>query len=302
MRIVSLLPSLTELVCFLGRRRDLVGVTHECDYPTGIEDLPHLTRSRIPSASSSAEIDRLVSEQGGSLYDLDAELLAELRPDLILTQAQCDVCAVNEKRVIEVAQSLPGRPRVETVNPLDLDGVMAMFLRVGELIGAPDEARELVARFDSARETLSGRRGNRPPVRVALVEWLEPLYNAGHWNPILIAQAGGIDVLGIPGQDSRRVPFEKLADAQPEALLVAPCGFSLDRVEAEWNALSRHREWQSLEAVRSGRVILADGSAYFSRPGPRLLESLGVAAVLVDPEKNADLAPRDGWKRVMVES
>jgi iron complex transport system substrate-binding protein len=302
MRIVSLLPSLTELVCFLGRRCDLAGVTHECDYPAGIEDLPHLTRSRIPSAASSAEIDRLVSEQGGSLYDLDAELLGELRPDLILTQAQCDVCAVNEKRVIEVARSLPGDPHVETVNPLDLDGVMAMFLRVGELIGASEQARELVAQFDSAGETLRERRENRPPVKVALVEWLDPLFNAGHWNPILIAQAGGTDVLGTPGQDSRRVSFEMLQAAQPEALLIAPCGFSLDRVEAEWEAVGRRPEWQSLGAVQSGRVILADGSAYFSRPGPRLLESLGIAAVVVDPEKNGDLAPRGGWKRVLVES
>ncbi len=301
MRIVSLLPSLTELVCFLGHRADLVGVTHECDYPTGVENLPHLTRSRIPSAATSAEIDRLVSEQGGSLYDLDADLLARLRPDLILTQAQCDVCAVNEKTVMEVAGSLPGPPRVETVNPLDMEGVLQMFLRVGSLIGAERAARDLVSAFGTAHETLM-ERGIFPPVRVALLEWLDPLFVAGHWNPVLVVSAGGFDVLGKPGQPSRRASFDELHAADPEALIIAPCGFTLDRVEAEWNTISKRPEWQSLEAVRNGRVILADGSAYFSRPGPRLLESLGIAAVAINPEKNADLAPREGWKRVLVES
>ncbi len=302
MRIVSLLPSLTELVCFLGHRSELIGVTHECDYPTGVENLPHLTRSRIPSGASSAEIDRLVSEQGGSLYDLDADLLAELRPDLILTQAQCDVCAVNEKTVKEVAGSLPGSPQVETVNPLDLAGVLTMFLRVGELLGASEPARNLVSSFESARAELSRRQANRPPVRVALLEWLDPLFIAGHWNPDLLALAGGTDVLGRSGQESRRALFEELKQNEPEALLIAPCGFALDRVEAEWNALSKRLEWQSLEAVQTGRVVLADGSAYFSRPGPRLLQSLGIAAVLVDPEKNADLGPREGWRRISVQS
>ncbi|HEU5116921.1 MAG TPA: ABC transporter substrate-binding protein [Isosphaeraceae bacterium] len=302
MRIVSLLPSLTELVCFLGRRTDLVGVTHECDYPTGVETLPHLTRSRIPSAATSAEIDRLVSEQGGSLYDLDADLLAALKPDLILTQAQCDVCAVNEKTVKEVAGSLPGSPHVETVNPLDLAGVMTMFLRVGELLDASEAARKLVSSFESAQAELSRRRENGPPVKVALLEWLDPLFIAGHWNPDLISLAGGVDILGRSGRESRRASFAELKQNEPEALLIAPCGFTLDRVEAEWSAIAPRPEWQSLEAVRSGRVVLADGSAYFSRPGPRLLESLGLAAVLVNPETNADLAPRAGWKKISVQS
>lgn len=303
MRIVSLLPSLTELVCHLGHRSELVGVTHECDFPSGVETLPHLTRSRIPPAASSAEIDRLVSEQGGSLYDLDADLLASLKPDLILTQAQCDVCAVNEKTVLEVAGALPGSPHVETVNPLDMEGLLRMFLRVGILIGARKEAESLISAYGAAFETLHERRRGLPIVRVALLEWLDPLFVAGHWNPVLMASAGGFDVLGKPGQPSRRASFDELQAAQPEALLIAPCGFALDRVESEWQNLMRTRpEWQSLDAVRSGRVVLADGSAYFSRPGPRLLESLGIAAQAVDPEANADLAPRDGWKRVPVTS
>ena len=164
MRIVSLLPSLTELVCALGRGDELVGVTHECDYPPGVEFLPHLTRSRIPSGASSAAIDAMVAEQGGSLYEIDAEVLDDLRPDLILTQEQCDVCAVNEATVRRTAASLPGRPPVESVNPTDLEGVFAMFRRVGELLDASEAAERLIG--GSRRRpgsSADGSRANRSP-------------------------------------------------------------------------------------------------------------------------------------------
>src|SRR3954469_5458938 len=164
MRIVSLLPSLTELVCALGRGGDLVGVTHECDFPIGVERLPHLTRSGIPASASSAEIDAMVAEQRGSLYDLDADLLARLRPDLILTQEQCDVCAVNEATVRQVADGLPGPPRVESVNPTDLAGVHAMFRRVAERLDAREAAGALIERFETtAAEIFRRRRGSAEP-------------------------------------------------------------------------------------------------------------------------------------------
>src|SRR5437899_2241187 len=173
MRIVSLLPSLTELVCALGRGADLVGVTHECDFPAGVEALPHLTRSRIPGSASSAEIDAAVAAHGGSLYDLDGDLLARLRPDLILTQEQCDVCAVNEATVRRVASALPGSPRVESVNPTDLAGVHATFRRVGDLTGARAEADALVAAFEATAAEVSRRLGGRSPRRVLLLEWFD---------------------------------------------------------------------------------------------------------------------------------
>ena len=171
MRIVSLLPSLTELICDLGHREGLVGVTHECDFPPGVDALPHLTRSKIPAAATGAEIDALVAAQGGSLYDLDADRLASLRPDLILTQSQCDVCAVNERSVREVAAGLPGTPRVESVNPLDLAGVFAMFRRVGDLLDAREAAEGLVSRFESLAGEIARRRAGQQPPRVALLEW-----------------------------------------------------------------------------------------------------------------------------------
>ena len=174
MRIVSLLPSLTEIVCALGRGDELVGVTHECDYPPGVELLPHLTHSRIPTEANSAAIDAIVVEQRGSLYELDAEALAELHPDLILTQEQCDVCAVNEATVRRTAANLPGQPVVESVNPFDLEGVFSVFRRVGELIDAEDKAEELIERFGVTTRLIAGRLDAQPTPRVVLLEWIDP--------------------------------------------------------------------------------------------------------------------------------
>ncbi|HEV3120311.1 MAG TPA: cobalamin-binding protein, partial [Isosphaeraceae bacterium] len=283
MRIVSLLPSLTELVCALGHRSELVGVTHECDYPEGIDRLRHLTRSRIPVSASSAEIDTLVQAQAGSLYDLDADLLARLEPDLILTQSQCDVCAVNERTVRDVAQSLPGAPHVESVNPTSLSGVFAMFRRVGELIGAGDEAEALIARFDSTAAEISGRLPSVPHRRVVLLEWFDAPFASGHWNPELIALAGGHEAIGQAGLPSRRLTWDELDQAEPEVILLSPCGFPLGRTEAELPRLQQRPEWARLRAVREGAVAIIDGSSFFSRPGPRLGTSLCIAAAAIHP-------------------
>jgi iron complex transport system substrate-binding protein len=301
MRIVSLLPSLTELVCALGRRQDLVGVTHECDFPSGIERLPHLTRSRIPAASTSAEIDALVLEQQGSLYELDEAILAKLQPDLILTQEQCDVCAVNEATVRRAAMRLPGQPHVESVNPTTLRSVFAMFRRVGDLLEVREPAETLVARFETTAAEISRRlpRG-ADPRRVLLLEWVDPPYVSGHWNPEILSLAGGLEVIGRAGERSRRITWEEVAASQPDVLLVSPCGFGLERAEAELDILRRRPEWRDLPAVRLGAVVAVDGSAYFSRPGPRLETSLRIAAASLDPKTFGDLAPPpgQGWRIV----
>lgn len=301
MRIVSLLPSLSELVYALGRGDDLVGVTHECDFPPGVERLAHLTRSRIPADAPSGAIDAMVAEQGGSLYELDAGLLADLRPDLILTQAQCDVCAVNEASVRRVAERLPDSPHVESVNPIDLAGVHAMFLRVGELLGARAEAAAIVGRFREMAAEVARRRSGREAPRVVLLEWADPPYISGHWNPELIALAGGIEAIGRAGSPSRRVSWEQITRAQPEVLLLSPCGFALERTAAEAEHLrATSPEWRALPAVRDGRVVLVDGSSYFSRPGPRLEASLAIAAAAIDPGRCSDLAPAEGWRPLLV--
>lgn len=292
MRIVSLLPSLTELVAYLGRAEDLVGVTHECDWPPEVGALPHLTSSRIPTQATSAEVDRLVAKHNGSLYDLNEGLLASLNADLILTQAQCEVCAVNETEVLRAAAALPGRPHVETVNPTTLDEVFEMFMRVGELVERRREASRLVASFDDMANEIVRRRAGRPAPRVAHLEWTAPPFLAGHWVPELVARAGGHEVLGQTGSPSRRATWAEIAAARPEVVLVVPCGYSLERVEAEWTALRDHAEWRAIATVE--RVALVDGNSYFSRPGPRLLDSLAIAAAAIDPEHCADLAPKDG--------
>jgi len=301
MRIVSLLPSLTELVCALGRGDDLVGVTHECDYPAGVEKLPHLTRSRLPTAATSAEINALVSQQAGSLYELDEDLLAELVPDLILTQEQCDVCAVNELTVRRAAHRLPGRAMVESVNPTTLGGVWAMFRRVAALVDTMERALALVARFEATSREIAARHGSAGPARpssgrsrVLLLEWLDPPFCSGHWNPEIIELAGGVDALGRSGEKSRCVTWDDVVRCRADVILVAPCGYTLDRSLGEVEFLADHPQWSKLAAVRNGRVAVVDGSAYFSRPGPRLETSLRIAAAVIDPELCGDLAPPEG--------
>ena len=305
MRIVSLLPSLTELVCKLGRTSDLIGVTHECDYPVEVKKLPHLTRSRIPGAASSAAIDALVADQAGSLYELDEQLLAELSPDLILTQEQCDVCAVNEAVVRRSARNLKSHAVVESVNPTTLAGVFAMFRRVGELIEAVQAADRLIGQFEETAAEIKGRQTARAGAgsairrpRVLLLEWLDPPYCSGHWNPEIIERAGGVEVLGKAGMKSRRVTWDEVAASLPDAIIVSPCGFDLGRTASELDALGSRSEWSSLAAVKAGRVAAVDGSAYFSRPGPRLEASLRIAAAIIDPVTCAQLAPREelGWR------
>jgi iron complex transport system substrate-binding protein len=308
MRIVSLLPSLTELVCALGRGDNLAGVTHECDYPPGVEKLPHLTRSRIPSAATSALINELVAREAGSLYELDERLLEELNPDVVLTQEQCDVCAVNEATVRRAAGRLAKKARVESVNPTTLSGVFAMFRRVGSLLAADEQARALVARFDATAGEISRRSSSaagfgpapsRP--RVLFLEWLDPPFSSGHWIPDIIDLAGGVDALGRSGKESRCVSWDVAGSTRPDVILVAPCGFTLDRTIGEIDAVSRRIEWRNLRAA-NGRVVLVDGSAYFSRPGPRLETSLRIAAAAIDPEHCGDLAPPEGvgWCRLPV--
>jgi iron complex transport system substrate-binding protein len=304
MRIVSLLPSLTELVCELGGVVDLVGVTHECDYPAGVKTLPQLTRSRISGAASSAEIDALVAAEAGSLYELDEALLEELDPDLILTQEQCDVCAVNEAVVRRAARCLKSHATVESVNPTTLAGVLAMFRRVGDLMGAVEAAERLVKRFEETTEEIKRRqsartggfRTNERP-RVLLLEWLDPPYCSGHWNPEIIERAGGVEVLGKAGMKSRRVTWDELHSSRPDVIIVSPCGFDLDRTTAELRDLSACSQWNELAAVKAGRVAAVDGSAYFSRPGPRLEASMRIAAAFIDPESCGEMARTEeaGW-------
>lgn len=287
MRIVSLLPSATEIVCSLGLGEQLVGVTHECDYPAFVRELPKVTRTLIPTDATSGEIDRLVREQLATtraLYALDAGMLETLRPDLIVTQALCDVCAVAEEEVRAAACRLPGTPRVINLEPLRLADVFAAIRQVADAAGVERRGDEVVQELSARVDAVVSRAvamAHRP--RVALLEWLDPPFSSGHWNPELVRLAGGVEGLGREGQPSRTLRWEEVAEWAPEVVLIACCGFSIERTRQDLPALDEILEWRALPAVASGRVYLADGSQYFNRPGPRLVDSLEILAHAVDP-------------------
>jgi iron complex transport system substrate-binding protein len=287
MRIVSLLPSATEIVCALGLRDRLVGVTHECDFPPSVREIPAVTRSLIPAGAPSGEINRFVRERLRSdraLYTLDLPTLERLKPDLIVTQALCDVCAVAEAEVQAAACSLPGSPRVVNLEPQTLREVLGSIRQVGQAAGVEDVADEVARGLAHRVERVATRsRMLRLPPRVVVLEWLDPPFSCGHWNPELVRLAGGAEVLGREGQPSRTLRWEEVLDSDPDAILVSCCGFGVDRTMADVRLLPSTSWWNELGAVRSGRVYVVDGSQYFSRPGPRLVDSLEILAHALHP-------------------
>jgi iron complex transport system substrate-binding protein len=287
MRIVSLLPSATEMICALGLEDQLVGVTHECDFPGLVRGLPKVTRTLIPGDAASAEIDRLVRERlrtNRALYTLDLPMLEALRPDLIVTQALCDVCAVAEEEVQAAACILPGGPRVINLEPQTLSEVFAAIRHVAEAARVDRKADEVVGGLMGRVEAVVARttkRRDRP--RVALLEWLDPPFSCGHWNPELVRLAGGLEGLGREGRPSRTLRWDEVVDWQPEVVCIACCGFGVERTLDDVPPLQSVPGWRDLPAVRSGRVYVTDGSQYFSRPGPRLVDSLEILAHALDP-------------------
>lgn len=293
MKIVSLLPSATEIVCALGLEQSLVGVTHECDYPALVKALPKVTRTLIPHDATSAEIDALVRERlqtQRALYTLDLPVLERLQPDLLVTQALCDVCAVAEAEVQAAACSLPGQPRVLNLEPMSLQDVFETLLLVGKVTGTEARAAQVVVGLQErvlriAERTASLDQSERP--RVAFLEWIDPLFNAGHWNPTLIELAGGIDVLGNIGQPSRTTAWEMLVESRPDVLFIACCGYSTARALQEIPILQQQAGWNALPCVWNRRIYVTDGNAYFSRPGPRLVDSIEILAHALHPQLHA---------------
>ncbi len=288
MRIVSLLPSATEMICALGLEEQLVGVTHECDYPPAVRRLAKVTRSLIPEDATSSEIDRLVREKLSSeraLYTLDIEVLERLKPDLIVTQTLCDVCAVAEEEVREAVCTLPGSPHLINLEPQSLSEVLASLRQIAEAAGVERRAEEAISGLRARVEAVEARtaRLDHAP-RVALLEWLDPPFSCGHWNPELVRIAGGMEGLGRVGSPSRTLRWEEVIELQPEVVFIACCGFSVERTMQDLPLLSGVPGWKELPAVRKGRVYVADGSQYFSRPGPRLVDSLEILAHALHPE------------------
>jgi iron complex transport system substrate-binding protein len=277
-RIVSLLPSATEILFGIGAGDEVVGVTHECDYPPQALQLPKLTASAGPELQSPGEIDRHVRaavHAGSSLYRLDSALLEELEPDLIVTQELCPVCAVSYEIVDAAAKRLRSDPRVVSLEPASLPDVFENIRFLGATTGHADDAQGLVARLE-ARIIALQPGAHRPQTLV--LEWTDPPMSAGHWIPELIELAGGTPVLANPHANSRRLEWSAIAEADPEAVVVAPCGFNLAQTKSAIAQLDGVLQWRSLAAHRSGRVLALDGNAYFSRPGPRLVDATEIVA------------------------
>lgn len=295
MRIVSLVPHATELLFALELGDEVVGVTHECDFPWEATELPKVTRDRIPGGLSAREIDEAVKTQtlgGESIYELDEEELARLEPDLIVTQQLCAVCAVSHDDVVALAARLPSKPQVVPLDPHTIGEALGDIRTIAQLTDRKDEGVDLVedlaARIDRVR--LASRGLDKP--KVLAVEWLDPLFIGGHWVPQMIDYAGGQDVLGMPGEKSEQLPWEVAVATAPDVVIVMPCGRSAR--DAMDEALEHYAQ---LSALGAKRVIAVDASAYFSRPGPRLVDGLELLSAVLHPTSGIE-APEGSWLEV----
>lgn len=295
MRIACLLPSATEIACLLGLRDKIAGITHECDYPPGIErEKPALIESCLGPEGKHlppGEIDRRIKETlkaGEGVYRIKRELFESLDFDLVITQGLCDVCAVPRGSVLDLIGELPRKPKVLSLDPTSLEEILGDITRVGEATGTAEKAKEIVAGLrgkiaDVCSKTEDLGEDDRP--RVACIEWLDPIFAAGHWVPEMVELAGGRDVLARPGEVSVGMHWERVVEARPEVLIVLPCGYELDEARAQMKLLTERPGWNDLPAVRAGRVYLVNATAYFSRPGPRLVEGLAQLAQMLHPER-----------------
>lgn len=280
---MSLVPHATELLFALGLGDQVVGVTHECDHPMGALELPHVTTDRLPAGLSAAGIDAAVRERtakGEAIYDLDVELLAELEPDLIVTQALCAVCAVAYEDVKAVAKKLTPEPFVIALDPTTFGETIGDIRTISDATGAKEGAFLLIASIAKRVRAVEKALEGVEPVTVAALEWLDPVFAAGHWTPQLIEMAGGIDVIGLPGEPSEQVSWELVAAAQPEVVVCMPCGYDLPRALEEAESFA-----PQLATIGARQVVAVDASGTFSRPGPRLVDGLELLAHLLHPDR-----------------
>jgi iron complex transport system substrate-binding protein len=300
-RVVSLLPSATEIVCALGCRDRLVARSHECDFPAGVEVLPVLTSAKVDPRAGTADIDRDVRrlvEQGLSVYRIDTDALERVQPDLVVTQDQCQVCAVSLDDVTTAVRRLSRREvRVLSLSPLSLSDVMRDILEVAEALGVEPRGAALVeilrARLDRVRQAASG-----PRPRLVHIEWIDPLMVGGHWIHELAEAAGGVHGLGVRDAKTEPASWEALRAYDPEVVVIAPCGFTVPQSVRDLGLLSRRPGWPELSAVRSGRVFVADGNAFFNRPGPRLVETAEIFQAALSGRRDFHSFPADALRAI----
>jgi len=312
MRIVSLLPAATEWICTLGGQEDLVGRSHECDYPDNVQDVPVVTSPTYDAEGDSAAIDDAVQEQlqdGLSLYEVDLERLRALEPDLIVTQDQCEVCAVSRPELeAQLGDWTGGAPEVVSMRPQTLKEVLDEALRLARAMDALEQGMEVIANLETGlkvlRDQIGVDRSTNPQSlpSVACIEWLEPLMVTGHWMPDVVEMAGGRPVLGTAGEPTEPVEWGDLRKADPDVLALMPCGFTVDETRRDLHYLTEHSGWEDLAAVQNERVALLDGNAYFNRPGPRLYRAIEVLASVLHSEKVRPDPPVAAWERQYLHS
>lgn len=302
-RIVSLLPASTEILSALDLRGHLVGVSHECDYPTDVVGLPILTEPKLDPHAPTVAIDgrvRQLMQEGLSIYRIKTELLRQLQPDLIVTQDQCAVCAVSLPEIEEAARCfLTPEVKIVSLKPERLSDIWEDIRRIGAATGRETAAEDLIRGLKRRLWTLEQqtRRVTRP--RVAYIEWLEPLMAGGNWIAELVEIAGGEYGLAAAGAHSPKLTWEALVEYQPEVIVIPPCGFTIPQTQADLSLVTSHRQWQMLPAVKTKRVYIADGNAYFNRPGPRIIDSAEILAEILHPKECAGLAPRGSYIHLM---
>jgi iron complex transport system substrate-binding protein len=313
MRIISLLASATEMVAELGCLDQMVGRSHECDYPPDVHALPVVSTVEIDINTSSAQIDAQVKQRAQekrepqdpalkalSIYAIDVDKLQELRPDVIFTQTQCEVCAVSERDVIQAIAQLTGlQPLVVSLSPYRLQDVWEDVLRVGQALGKRDQAQTLVEKYQQRLTDLAIKTsafGAKPGVSV--LEWLDPLMGAGNWTPELVACAGGMNIFGEIGQHTPWLTWEELQAADPDVIVLSPCGYTLERAMQDVPLLQDHSAWVDLQAVRNGRVYAIDGNQYLNRSGPRLVESAELLARVIWGERLPIIVDNNGWQHI----
>jgi iron complex transport system substrate-binding protein len=302
-QIVSFLPSATEIACALGLSEQLVGITHECDYPPEIMAKPVVVRSALPiEQMTQDEIDRAVAERmraGHSLYVVDEKLLQHLAPDLILTQDLCQVCAPSGTEITQALSLLSKKPQILWLTPNSLEEIFDNVRELGEATGRAKEAEALIATGRARLQSIEGltsRAASRP--RVFCMEWLDPVYCSGHWVPEMVRLAGGVDALSREGADSVRIPWDEVREFSPEVLVITPCGYNLAQVVALSKKLSTYPGWSELPAVKQNHVYAVDANSYFARPGPRVVNGTELLAHLIHPELFSWDGPLTAFKRL----
>ena len=296
-RIVSLLPAATEIAAALGLMDQVVGVSHECDFPDEASARPRVTHSPVHNAGlTSREVDERVRRalrENGTIYTIDEPLLRKLRPDVILTQKLCDVCAVGYGTVAKLAQTLPGSPQVVNLEPSSLSDIFDDIRHVAEVSGAPERAHKVIAQLSGRIEAVRSRANrivHRP--RCFLMEWVDPPFCSGHWGPELVEIAGGYDPLGRKYQPSIQIKWQEVIDKRPDVIVLALCGYDVDRARRDYEVLRRFPDFDLLPAARRGEIYLADASAYFARPGPRIVDSLEILAGILHPTQFPEFVSR----------